>query len=114
MPRVAVFAPNPLLTVVVERQGARAAGEVHLHPGGQGVWVSRMAAALGATPTLCGFCGGESGAVITGLLAGTPIECRLVAAAGATGCYVMDRRDGARRLVALAESPPASRHELGS
>jgi len=65
--RVAVFAPHPLLTITVEPRGD--ADDVHLHAGGQGVWVSRMAAELGAEPVLCGFAGGETGDVLQALLA---------------------------------------------
>ena len=41
--------------------------EVHVHPGGQGVWQARMARTLGAV-TLCTLLGGEPGAVLDGLL----------------------------------------------
>jgi 1-phosphofructokinase len=109
--RVAVFGPNPLLTVVVERSG-EGADEIHLHAGGQGVWVARMAAELGAVPLLCGFAGGETGAVLEPLLATEPGERRLVPTVGPSGCYVMDRRGGEREVVAIAPSPPPSRHEL--
>lgn len=108
--RVAVFGPNPLLTVTIET-GAGGQDDVHMHPGGQGVWVARMAAELGAQATLCGFAGGETGAVVDALLAATPIERRFVSA-GETGSYVIDRRDGTRRLLAQREAHPASRHEL--
>ena len=67
LPRIAIFAPHPLLTVTLEREGARHE-QVHFHPGGQGVWVARMAASLGAEPVLCGFLGGESGELLGGLL----------------------------------------------
>ena len=86
--------------------------EIHLHAGGQGVWVARMAGELGADPVLCGFAGGETGALLIGLLAALPGERRLVATAGASGCYVTDRREGERKLVSRALSPPPSRHEL--
>ncbi len=107
MGRVAIFAPHPLLTITVERRGD--GDDVHLHAGGQGVWVNRMAAELGAEPILCGFAGGETGEVLRGLLPGAR---RLVTTASRTGCYVVDRRNGDRQLVgsALAEAP--SRHEL--
>ena len=110
MGRVAVFAPHPLLTITVERRGG--GDDVHLHAGGQGVWVSRMAAELGAEPILCGFAGGETGEVLQALLGHMAGERRLIATATRTGCYVVDRREGERRLVgsALAEAP--SRHEL--
>lgn len=116
-PRVAVFGPHPLLTVTVEALGSGdqtpgIAEDIHLHAGGQGVWVARMAGMMGAEPVLCSFIGGETGAVLRPLLDGLPGSLRLVNTAGASGCYVMDRRDGERKLVARALSPPASRHEL--
>jgi 1-phosphofructokinase len=56
---VTVFGPHPLLTVTIEPFGARG-DDIHLHAGGQGVWVARMAAELGALPVLCGFTGGRT------------------------------------------------------
>lgn len=109
-PRVAVFSPNPLLGVTIERRGD--VDDVHLHPGGQGVWVARMAAEAGATPVLCGLMGDESGDVLRALLEELPGELRLIASRGTSGCYVVDRRTGERRLVAQAFAPPASRHEV--
>ncbi len=110
MPRVAVFGPHPLLSVTIERRGG--GDDVHLHAGGQGVWLSRMAAELGAEAVLCGLVGGETGPVIEGLLQRLPIELRLTRTAGASGCYVVDRREGSRRAVAQAIAPAPSRHEL--
>jgi 1-phosphofructokinase len=109
-PRVAIFSANPLLSVTIEARGSD--DDVHLHAGGQGVWVARMAAELGADPVLCGLAGGETGELLTGLLDSLPGERRLVATAGASGCYVADRRTGRRHVVASALSPPPSRHEL--
>ena len=109
--RVAIFGPNPLLSVTIERRGAEA-DDIHLHPGGQGVWVARMAGELGAWPILCGFAGGETGETLDSLLEGLPGERRIVETAGASGCYVIDRRDGERRLVASELAPPPSRHEV--
>ena len=110
MPRVAVFGPNPLLSITIEGRGDE--DDVHVHAGGQGVWVSRMAAELGADPVLCSLVGGESGTVVSGLLDQTPISLRAVPAAGANGSYVIDRRDGSRRLIAQTQAPAPSRHEL--
>ena len=76
MPRVAVFGPNPLLSVTVEARAG--ADDVHVHVGGQGVWAARMAGELGATPVLCGFTGGETGALIATLLEQLPGERRLL------------------------------------
>ena len=81
MPRVAVFCPHPLLTVTIEDPGN--GDDVHVHAGGQGVWASRMAGELGAEPVLCGFLGGETGAVLAPLLRRLPGEQRLVPTAGA-------------------------------
>ena len=105
-----MFGPHPLLTVTVEsRTGA---DDVHLHAGGQGVWVTRMAGELGAVPVLCAFVGGETGAMLRPLLDRLPGDTRLVETAANSGSYVVDRREGPRRLVAHAPAEPPSRHEL--
>jgi 1-phosphofructokinase len=108
---VAVFAPHPELTVTLEREGADAES-VHFHPGGQGVWVARIAQELGAAPVLCAFAGGESGALLSPLLERVCAHVRLVHTQGACGCYVTDRRSGEREVLACVFSPPPSRHEL--
>ena len=108
--RVAVFAPNPLLGITIERRGDR--DDVHMHPAGQGIWLARMAGELGATPVLCGFIGGETGAVLEPILRDLPGELRLTRTATASGSYVMDRRSGERNPIAQALSEPVSRHEL--
>lgn len=106
----AVFAPSILLTVTVERRSD--VDELHLHPGGQGVWSARMLSTLEVDAVLCGCVGGESGSVVRHLLDREGIEHRLVDTEGASGSYVHDRRDGERRE--LVDLPPAalSRHEL--
>jgi 1-phosphofructokinase len=111
LPRIAIFAPHPLLTVTLEREGSER-DQVHFHAGGQGVWVAHMAATLGAEPVLCGFLGGESGELLGALLDRLGGERRLVSTASASGCYVTDRRSGERRLLTCTLSDPPSRHEL--
>jgi 1-phosphofructokinase len=64
---VMVFAPMPLLTVAIEQSAAFA--EIHLHPGGQGVWQARMIIRLGTPVVLCASVGGEIGHVLEPLLA---------------------------------------------
>jgi 1-phosphofructokinase len=113
-PRVAIFAPNPLLTVTLEVEGSERQS-IHFHAGGQGVWVARMAACLHAEPVLCGLLGGETGALLRALLqsaVGDEAQLRLVETASASGCYVTDRRSGRRELLAMKLSDPPSRHEL--
>ena len=110
-PRVAVFAPHPLLTVTVEPRSA-GVDDIHLHAGGQGVWVARMAAEMGALPVMCSFVGGEPGNLVGALLGAMPGEQRLVLTGTPSGCYVVDHRNGDRALVAQALSSAPTRHEL--
>lgn len=109
--RVAIFGPHPLLSITLELHDDTG-DDVHLHAAGQGVWVARMAAELGAEPVLCSFSGGETGAVLEQLLAPVRGERRFVPTAGPSGSYVMDRRDGERRLLAQRFSDPPTRHEV--
>lgn len=110
-PTIAVFAPHPLLTVTLEREGSDREA-VLFAAGGQGVWVARTAAELGAVPALCSFIGGESGELLRGLLERLPGERCLVPTATASGCYVCDRRSGKLEVLTMALSDPPSRHEL--
>jgi 1-phosphofructokinase len=110
-PRVTVFGPDPILGITIERRGADE-DDIHLHPGGQGVWVARMAGEMGAYPILCGFCGGETGRLLAPLLDELPGERRTVKTAAATGSWVIDRRSGEREMIAHAWSDPPTRHEI--
>jgi 1-phosphofructokinase len=106
--RVAVFAPSPLLTVTIEPGSDRP--EVHLHAGGQGFWVARLAATLGAHVVLCCALGGEPGRVLRGLIEGEALTLRAADAKTPNGVYVHDRRSGERVEVVSAESRPLARH----
>jgi 1-phosphofructokinase len=108
--RLAVFAPAPIVTVTVEGSAGEDP-EIHFHAGGQGFWVARMAARLGANVVLCAPIGGESGRVLAALLEEAGIELRSVASRLSNGSYVHDRRSGERVEVAAVPSPPLSRHE---
>jgi 1-phosphofructokinase len=109
--RVTIFGPHPLLSITLELHDDTG-DDIHVHAAGQGVWVARMAGELGAHPVLCGFAGGETASLLEPLLAKLPGERRLVPTAAPTGTYVMDRREGERRLLAHRWSDPPSRHEL--
>jgi len=111
-PRVAIFSPNPMVSIAIESFSADGGDDIHIHPAGQGVWVARMAAELGADPVLCGFIGGEVGTVLRPLLEEMPIELRLVETAEASGAYIHDRREGERRPISQSAALPASRHEV--
>lgn len=112
LPRVALFAPNPVLTVTLEVEGGGEQPAIHFHAGGQGVWVARMAACLGAEPVLCALAGGETGELLRPLLARAGGTRALVASGAASGCYVTDRRSGEREVIALSLAGAPSRHEL--
>jgi 1-phosphofructokinase len=111
-PKVAIFSPNPMLSITIEALTAEGGDDIHVHAAGQGVWVARMAAELGAEPVLCGFIGGEVGSVLRPLLEELPGELRLVETAAASGAYIHDRRSGEREPVGQSAAMPPSRHEV--
>jgi 1-phosphofructokinase len=113
-PRVALFAPNPVLTVTLEVEGGESGRtSVHFHAGGRGVWSAGVALTLGAEPVLCGFAGGESGELLRPLVArALGHQPHLVETRAESGCYVTDRRSGERELLAMSLSEPPTRHEL--
>jgi 1-phosphofructokinase len=110
--RVAVFGPHPMLSVTIEALTADGGDDIHVHAAGQGVWVARMVAEMGAAAVLCGFIGGETGNVLRPLLERLGIELRLSETAEASGAYIHDRRSGARVPVAQSAAMPPSRHEV--
>jgi 1-phosphofructokinase len=106
--RVAVFAPSPLLTVTIEPGTDRP--EVHMHAGGQGFWVARLAGTLRAEVTLCCALGGEPGRVLKGLIEVEPVRLRAAAGSTPNGVYIHDRRSGTRVEVVSVDSRPLERH----
>lgn len=110
--RVAIFGPHPMLSITIEALTAAGGDDIHLHAAGQGVWVARMAAELGARPVLCGFIGGETGTVLRPLLEQMDAELRLVETVEGSGAYLHDRRGGEREPIAQSASLPPSRHEV--
>ncbi|XVU27107.1 1-phosphofructokinase family hexose kinase [Actinoplanes sp. CA-054009] len=108
--RVMVFAPAPQLTVTIEQQHDEP--ELHVHPGGQGIWQTRMITSLGAEVTLCAAVGGEVGRVLKPLLDFKGVQLRTVPRESGSGWYVHDRRDGKRKEIAEQPGAPFTRHEL--
>src|ERR1700709_2191253 len=103
--RVMVFAPAPQLTVTIEQQHDDP--ELHVHPGGQGIWQTRMITSLGAEVVLCAAVGGEVGRVLKPLLDFKGVTLRTVPRETGSGWYVHDRRDGTRHSIAeQPRSPP--------
>lgn len=109
-PRVAVFDPTPVVTIVVESLAGRP--DIHLHAGGQGVWVTRMLLELGVEALLCAPIGGETGTVLAVLAREEGIELRAVPHAGACGAYIDDRRSGRREEFVSQPPTPLGRHVL--
>ncbi|WP_152188502.1 1-phosphofructokinase family hexose kinase [Georgenia satyanarayanai] len=114
-PRLCVLAPTPLLMVEVEPgedEEYEHSADLHLHPGGQGLWVARMAISLGADVTVCGPFGGEVGAVLAHMLTEERLTVRAVPYNAGNGAYVHDRRGGDRATLAHMVPPQLTRHEL--
>lgn len=106
-----VFAPSPLLTVTIE-QAPNGTAELHVHPGGQGFWIGRMASILGMDVHLCGPFGGESGGILVDLIDREGITVHPVTSTSDNGSYVHDRREGEREAVVDIPPPTLSRHEI--
>ena len=104
------FVPAPLLTVTIERQADVV--ELHVHPGGQGVWQARMVAALGVPVALCAAVGGETGRVLHTLLAEEDVDLRDVERESDSGWYVHERRAGERIEIAAHAGAPMVRHDI--
>lgn len=106
-----VFAPSPLLTVTLEHD-VHESDELHVHVGGQGLWIARMVRTLGMRPQLCAVFGGETGQVARFLAELEDLDVRHIPTQTWNGGYVHDRRGSDR--VELVDVPPSplSRHEL--
>ncbi len=105
-----VFAPSPQLTITIEQLGE--VPDVHMHPGGQGVWQARMITSLGVRVVLCTALGGEIGQVLHPLIEAEGIDVQCVNGHSANGVYVHDRRGGKRVVVAESPGEPVARHDL--
>jgi 1-phosphofructokinase len=111
-PTVSVLALTPLLTIEIEPAGPRdGSPEVHVHPGGQGLWLGRMAYSLGAQVVVCGPFGGETGMVAAHLARSENLVLRATATGG-NGAFVHDRRSGERAEVVTMDPYPLNRHEV--
>ncbi|NCT92180.1 phosphofructokinase [Cellulomonas sp. APG4] len=130
VPTVCVLAVTPQLTVTIEPpvevpseddvpgadepedEPSRSDDEIHVHVGGQGLWVARMAESLGAQVTVCAPFGGETGELVAHLAGREGFDLRSIGVAGATGAYVHDRRPGERTELARMATRAFGRHEL--
>lgn len=108
---IAVFAPAMLLTVEIHA-AADDCDEIHLHPGGQGYWISKMIQALGATPLTCAAVGGESGHALASLIAADGLDAWLIDMTHGNAVHVDDRRGDQIERVAESRIPTLDRHEV--
>jgi 1-phosphofructokinase len=108
---VCVFAPAPQLTITIEGTVDDRA-ELHVHPGGQGIWVARMIRTLGVQPVLCGPFGGETGALVRELARSEGLGVSGIEVGGANGSYIDDRRGGERAVLLEIPAAVLNRHEL--
>jgi 1-phosphofructokinase len=111
-PTVAVLAPFLNMTITVEQAGDDGPDEIHIHPGGQGFWVSRMLRHLGERPLLCAPLGGETGRALSGLIREWDIDLSPVPIESSSPAYVHDRRTGERVVIAEESPPRPGRHEV--
>jgi fructose-1-phosphate kinase PfkB-like protein len=107
-----VLAPSLLPTITVEAENDTRE-EIHLHAGGQGLWVTRMAALLGAKVALCSALAGECGAVPRGRVAGENVELLTLECRSSNGVHLQVRRAGAREELARGEQPALVRDWAG-
>jgi 1-phosphofructokinase len=110
MSDVTIFAPSPTLTVTVEDHAEEP--DIHVHPGGQGVWQARLLLRMGLSVTMCCALTGEIGSVLRRLLEDEGTVVAGVDRAGRGTAYVDDRRSGERRVIAEVAGDPLGRHEL--
>jgi 1-phosphofructokinase len=111
--RAVVFAPAPILSVVIEDDvPPEAEREIHLHAAGQGFWVARMASSLGARVWLCGAFGGETGIALEALIEAEGIEVLRTSTAVANAVRIRAHDPDDESEVAATEAPGLSRHEI--
>ena len=107
---VMVLAPAPQLTVTIEA-GGHGSEEIHLHAGGQGLWIARLLSRLDVPTVLCASLGGESGAVVGALIESEGIELVGVKVDAPNGAHVHDRTGGQRRRVGGQNAAVLPRHQ---
>jgi 1-phosphofructokinase len=107
---IAVLAPSVSVSITIET-GSDEADDIHIHAGGQGIWVARMLRHLGYGPLVCAPVGGESGRTLLGLTGEWGIEVQPVETVAQTPSYVHDRRGGEREELARSRSSSLYRHE---
>jgi 1-phosphofructokinase len=107
---IAVLAPSVSISITIEP--GPDADDIHIHAGGQGIWVARMLRQLGARPVVVAPVGGESGRTLVGLTGEWGIDLQGIDTIGDTTSYVHDRRSGEREELARSGTRKLHRHEV--
>jgi 1-phosphofructokinase len=107
---IAVLAPSVSISITIEP--GPDADDIHIHAGGQGIWVARMLRQLGARPVVVAPVGGESGRTLVGLTGEWGIDLQGIDTIGDTTSYVHDRRGGEREELARSGTRKLHRHEV--
>jgi 1-phosphofructokinase len=107
---IAVFAPSVSISITIEP--GPEADDIHIHAGGQGIWVARMLRQLGAAPVVVAPVGGEAGRTLVGLTGEWGIDLQGIDTIGDTTTAVHDRRGGEREELARSGERKLHRHEV--
>ena len=108
---VAVLEPSLVLMVAVGSD-AQGRAEVHFHAGGQGFWVARMAAELGARARLCAPLGGRPGHLLPVLARLDGVVVDGVRSHRSNVVWISTGPDGEEATVVETPPPPLDRHEV--
>lgn len=106
---IPVLAPAVHVSITIE--AAADGDEVHIHAGGQGMWVARMLHQLGHPASVCAPVGGEIGHTLLGLVGRWGLDVNAVDTVDTTPAYLHDRRGGERVDLARSPTPVLRRHE---
>ncbi|WP_345216731.1 PfkB family carbohydrate kinase [Georgenia halophila] len=109
MPFLSVLAAAPLLEVTLETVRDNDP-HVHVHAGGQGLWVARMIATLGGQVVVCGPFDGETGVAAAALARAEGLEIQSTHTV-AVSAHLLDYRAGEREEIAVMRSPALDRHD---
>ena len=108
---MSVLACSLALMVSVERDDQGRVRDIHLHAGGQGFWVARMAARLGAEVTVVSALGGEPGIALEALVRAEGLGLKSVESASPNAVWISDDEEGEIATVADLPAPSLARHE---
>jgi hypothetical protein len=90
--RIALLAPAVYISITIEQ--ADEGDDIHLHAGGQALWVARVLRQLGHRPVACAPVGGEAGRTLLGLIGEWGVTVHPIQTLADTPAYVHDRRGG--------------------